>query len=300
MHSSPAPASESPASECSSAPLAGEPPTTTTTESPSAIPPSLVQATLEAAELRGEDVVDVPLTAIAAAAGISRSTLLRRLGGSRRHLDEAVRAAGVDPGERQSVRTRAVLAAARQISEHGLGAVTLESVAAAAGCSVHSLYVTFGGRDGLLAAIFERYSPLLDLESLVAAAPGDLRTTVRAIYRAMVVSLSREPRVAPALLADLFSRPDGPASQIFQRFFPRLLASVGSWLTGHVHAGRLRPLPQPLLLQQLIGPLAVYMLVRPAWGRALPGELPDVEVACDVFTDNFLRAVATPNLESEA
>nr|WP_276599043.1 TetR/AcrR family transcriptional regulator [Nannocystis sp. SCPEA4] len=225
---------------------------------------------------------------------------MRRLGGSRRHLDEAVRAAGVDPGERQSVRTRAVLAAARQISEHGLGAVTLESVAAAAGCSVHSLYVTFGGRDGLLAAIFERYSPLLDLESLVAAAPGDLRTTVRAIYRAMVVSLSREPRVAPALLADLFSRPDGPASQIFQRFFPRLLASVGSWLTGHVHAGRLRPLPQPLLLQQLIGPLAVYMLVRPAWGRALPGELPDVEVACDVFTDNFLRAVATPNLESEA
>ncbi|NDZ83545.1 TetR/AcrR family transcriptional regulator, partial [Streptomyces sp. SID10853] len=66
----------------------------------------LVAAALIAAEERGRDVADVPLAAIATAAGVSRSTLLRRLGGSRGALDEAVRRAGVDPGGRQPVRER--------------------------------------------------------------------------------------------------------------------------------------------------------------------------------------------------
>ncbi|PCC74888.1 transcriptional regulator, TetR family [Nannocystis exedens] len=264
------------------------------------ISPSLVRAAVDAAEQRGEAIADVPLTAIAAAAGISRSTLLRRLGGSRRALDEAVRAAGLDLGGREPVRERAVVAGAQKISEAGIAALTLESVADAAGCSVHSLYVTFGGRDGLLAAIFERYSPLHAFEELTADASTDLRATVRAIYRALVANLDREPRVTPALLADVFSRPDGPASRIFQRFFPRLLASVGAWLSGHVHAGRIRPLPLTILLQQLIGPLAIHLLIRPAWGSVLAGQLPDVATACELFADNFLRAVAVPNPEREA
>ena len=37
--------------------------------------------------------------------------------------------------------------------------MTLESVAEAADCSVHSLYAIFGTRDELFAAIYEQYSP---------------------------------------------------------------------------------------------------------------------------------------------
>jgi hypothetical protein len=54
------------------------------------IPPELVSAAIAEAERRGEEVADVPLSALASAAGISRSTLLRRIGGSRRALDDAV------------------------------------------------------------------------------------------------------------------------------------------------------------------------------------------------------------------
>src|SRR5437763_17107879 len=92
------------------------------------VPPELVEAAVAAARERRRDVADVPLTVVAAKAGVSRSTLLRRLGGSRAALDDAVRAAGVDPGGRPPVRERAIEAAAWLISEHGLGAVNLEAV----------------------------------------------------------------------------------------------------------------------------------------------------------------------------
>lgn len=254
------------------------------------VPATLVTAAVSAARERGQDVADVPLTAIAATAGMSRSTLLRRLGGTRRALDEAVRAAGVDPGGRPPVRERAIEAASRLIADHGLGATTLDAVAQAAHCSLPSLHAAFDGRNGLLAAVFERYSPLLDLERLMADRPAGVEETVRAIHRAVVAAFRREPRVVPAVLADLFSRPDGPARRALQLHLPRLLGTVGAWLMDEVRAGRIRPLPLPVLAHQLIGPVAVHMLSRPALESVL--ELPSVEEACDDFAEAFLRAVA--------
>jgi hypothetical protein len=45
-------------------------------------------------------------------------------------------------------------------------------------------------------------------------------------------------------------------------------------------------LPVPLLMQQLIGPLLAYVLMR----QAITAEV-DVERTCSVFTSTFLRAV---------
>lgn len=151
--------------------------------------------------------------------------MLRRVGGSRRALDAAVSAAGVDPGGRRPVRERAVEAGARLISERGLVAATLEAVAQSAGC-------------------------------------------------------------------DLFARPDGPMGRIFMRYFPRVLDSVGGWLAEEVAAGRIRPLPVPLLIQQLIGPLVVHLLFRLTMTRGVGWEPPSVQASCEVFADAFLRAVA--------
>ena len=71
------------------------------------VPAEVVDAALRAAETLGRDVADVPLVAIAREAGMSRSTLVRRLNGTRQLLDDAVRAAGVEPGGRPPVRERA-------------------------------------------------------------------------------------------------------------------------------------------------------------------------------------------------
>lgn len=266
-----------------------EPPTAAADE-------DLVQAALRVARRLGKDVADVPVIAIAREAGVSRSTLLRRLGGSRAALDEAVRSAGVDPGGQAPVRTRALDAAAELISTEGLAATTLDAIAARAHCSVHSVYAVFGGRDELLRAVFEKYSPLSDIEGIFDAATGaDLATMVRRFYSAVATSLSREPRVTPALFAELMARPDSPAVQnLLQHNAPRLLGSVGAWLAGEVAAGRIRNIPLPLLIQQLGAPITIHMLSRPAMPQ-LPGvELPDLDTVCDTFTETFLRAVAVP------
>jgi AcrR family transcriptional regulator len=254
----------------------------------------LIQAALRAARVLGKDVADVPVLEIARQAGISRSTLIRRLGGHRAALDQAVRAAGVDPGGQAPVRIRALDAAATLISTAGLASATLEAIAAQAQCSVNSLYAIFAGRDELLRAVFERHSPLLDIEDFFTTPRGDLRSTVRQLYALIARTLNREPRVAPALFAEGFARPDSPAVQDLARHnAPRMLASIGGWLNAEVQAGNIRQLPLPLLTQQLMSPVVLHMLVRPAMSQ-IPGvDLPAIDTTCDVFADAFLRAVAT-------
>lgn len=143
---------------------------------------------------------------------------------------------------------------------------------------------------------FERYTPLPDLEKLMADRPNDLHQTVRRVYGALVAAATQEPRVMPALIADLFGNPTGPALPVWeQAIMPRMLASVGGWLSEEIQAGRIHPLALPLLIQLLIGPLAAHVLTRPALESvAGAADLPSLNEACDVFTDSFLRAVATP------
>ncbi|MGW0930506.1 TetR/AcrR family transcriptional regulator [Streptomyces sp. NPDC002644] len=267
----------------------------TTDDSRLGISPELVHAALRAAEARGVPVAEVPIQAVAREAGVSRSTLLRRLGGTRRALDEAVRAAGADPGGRRPVRERAVEAAAALIGENGLASVSLERVAAAAGCSVHSLYAAFGGRDELLFATYERYSPILDVEALLAGPDLGLEHRVREMHRLLAAALARQPRVMQAMLAEVLARPHDPAvGSLTRQVFPRILGGVGRWLAAEVAAGRIRDLPPLLLMHQLAGPVLTHFLLRPGIETTTDTSLPSAEEVCDIFADTFLRAVAVP------
>ena len=253
---------------------------------------ALIQAALQVANELGVDVADVPAPVIARHAGVSRSTLLRRFGGSRAGLDEAVRALGLDPGGAPPVRARALDAAAVLIAENGLAAATLEAIAVHADCSVPSLHAIFGTRDGLLQAVFERHSPLMEIEDFLTDNQSELRATVRRLYGLITEVFSREPRVAPAMFAEAIARPTSPVTQSLITYTgPRVLAVIGQWLATEVKAGRIQDLPIPLLIQQLLAPMVIHMMLRPSESK-LPGiDLPDLESVRDVFTDTFLGAV---------
>lgn len=260
---------------------------------PVAVAPELIDAAVRAAEALDCGIAEVSVSAIAAEAHISRSTLLRRLGGSRNALDEAVRAAGIDLGGRPPVRQRALIAAAELISENGLAATTLDAVAERAQCSVFSLHAAFGGRDELLRAVFDRYSPIRDIEGYLAEARGDLHDVVYGFYRTVATALSREPRVTPAMFAEVYSRPDSAAVQALSRYAaPRMFGTLGAWFDAEIRAGRIRAQPLLVLAQQLLGPIVIHMLMRPAFPDVPGLKLPDVDVVCQEFTTNFIGAVA--------
>lgn len=265
-----------------------------------AVSQGIIEATLRAAEARGVSVAEVTLRDIAQEAGVSRSTLVRRIGGSRDALDEALRAAGVELGGRKPVRERAIEVTGTLISTQGLGMVTFERVAAAAECSVPSLYATFGGRDELLRVVFERYSPIVDVEALLATSHGDLEDTVRRLTRLLVDTLEREPRVLPALLAEVFARPgDDNVRMVLQTLTPRLLAGLGAWLAAEVAAGRVRDLPTMLLTQLMTGPIFHHFLLRAVTSQVAAADLPSKEETIETFAQAFLRAVALPSPEDD-
>src|SRR5262245_34359481 len=122
------------------------------------IDPALVQAAIDESRESGRDLAHVPLDRVARRAGLSRATLFRRIGG-RKALEQAVRRAGVDPGRKDSVRERALVAALDRIEARGLEALTLEEGARRAGCAMRSVQTQPGGRGGLRSGVCDRRSP---------------------------------------------------------------------------------------------------------------------------------------------
>jgi AcrR family transcriptional regulator len=254
---------------------------------------SVVAAAIAEAEQTGKPVAELSLDRIAVRAGMSRSTIFRRVG-SRQALEDAVRQAGIDPGRRPSVRDRAIDAAAGLIVAHGVGALTVDDVARRVGCAVTSVHTQLGGRDGLLAAVFERHAPLPRVERLIETEPdrfADLAGGVRAIY-AVIMSLSdADLGVLEALFAEALARPSGTVMRLLrERILPRISATIGGWLATQVRAGRCADLPLPVLLPLFVAPISVHVLARRRLVEAgLP--VPGQDSVIDAMTDAFCHAV---------
>jgi AcrR family transcriptional regulator len=255
---------------------------------------AIVQAAMAEAEATGTPVAELSLDRIARRAGLSRSTIYRRVR-TRGALDDAVREAGADPGSRIGVRERAIAAATELIVADGVAAMTVEAVTRRVGCAATSVYAAFGDREGLLAAIFDRHAPLPVVEDLLAEPRPftDFESGVRAIYTAVFDSVADDTAVLQALLAEILAKPNGIGMQFFrERILPRITSTVGAWLTDQIYAGRCADLPLSLLIPMLIAPISVHLLARPrliAAGRAVP----DRHTVIEAMTSAFCAAAAT-------
>lgn len=120
-------------------------------------------------------------------------------------------------------RTRILNAALELLSQQGATGLTVRNVAAAAGCSTTGVYTYFGGKDGLIDAIFiegfESFDAALD------AADGDIHSSGQA-YRQWALTHRTHYQVMFASAVPGFV-PSANALDRAAHSFDGLVASVG-------------------------------------------------------------------------
>ena len=120
----------------------------------------------------------------------------------------------------------------------------------------------------MLLAVSDRHGQIVELDEAVLGAEADLTETVHWIYWLLAEAFTGEPRVAPAMLAE-----DSPAR-------------------------RIRDSPLPLQIHQMITPVATHSMPRPASANAPEVDVPELDEACTMFADAFLRGAPTGDAET--
>jgi len=255
----------------------------------------LIDQIVDIATARGVPVAELSTDELADALGISRSTLYRRIG-TRQVLNAAMRAAGVDTGERPKAPERVIEAAAALIREGGLPAMTMESVASRANVALPTIFALFGNRTGLLAQVFERHGPvpriahhLRDLEY------GDVdgfQACIRGAYGELWDVLMAEHGLIAAMVLELLNDPDGDVRRfVEQHYLPQVFNRLLPWLARQAANGIVRDLPPLILGQQFVAPMVMHLATRPLVQSARVAPLPERDAACAIFADLYCAAV---------
>jgi AcrR family transcriptional regulator len=254
------------------------------------------------AETSPVPLADLSMEDLAAALGMTRMTLYRKAGPRARIVD-ALEAAGIDARRQPDVHDRVVEAAAALLRREALASVTLDAIATEAGCSLAALYARFGNREGVIKAVIERYSPLIPVrEAFVVAMQAetvDLRRDIRLLYGMVLPRVLEEWPMLRSLVGEVIRNTGSDVNHAFREWYlPQITAVLVPLFSRHIAHGTVQPLPMPVLVQTLIGPVALHGVTREIVTGELGIELPDLDATIDIFTDIFCRAVGVPPLPS--
>lgn len=244
-----------------------------------------------------EPISKLSMDQIAQRLGIARMTLYRKAG-SRENIVTALRPFGIDVARAPDVHERVLNVTTELLREQPLADITMELVARRAGCSLPAIYDRFGDRQGLLVAVMERHSPLLPMQRAIAEISErrtvSLRPDVRHIYSTIFYTMRREWPVVRSFLAETMRGPDSDLGKVLREWYiPQMVSVIVPILGRHIEHGNIRPLPLPLVVQFLAGPMSLHIASRQFVIDEMGLELPDPEQTIDLFTDTFCRAVGT-------
>ena len=222
---------------------------------------------------------------IASAAGVSRATFYRVIGSRGDLLDQL----GMEPDP--AARERILNAAAEMVGPGGLGRLSMDELAAAAGVSRANLYRLFPGKAALFRELVHVFGPLEAVTSTVESLSGEPPEVVMpALARAVYDMVSRNRGLLLTLFVEV-NRMEPDTREAARYLFGRLFGTVVPYLLAQMAAGRLRAMhPVPAMLS-FAGPVVLYSLARPMLAQSVPIELPNADEAIGQITANWLRAM---------
>ncbi len=222
---------------------------------------------------------------LAAAAGVSLSTLYRLFGSRQTLLRE------LEVELPPSTRERVLDAAYELIGQHGLADLAMEEVAAKAGVSRATLYRLFPGKSELFRDLLRSRSRWEVIAgSLEAMSDRPPEEVMPATARAVVAATKRGGGLLLPLLSELGrGAPEITEGAAFAA--GRWVDAIGRYLTAQMDSGRLRRMDPLLAFTAFASPIAVYLLTRPLAERYL-GVTTPVQDAVDELVQVWLRAMA--------
>lgn len=225
---------------------------------------------------------------IAQAAGVSKASFYRTFE-SRGALLEAL-AVQPQPGSRE----RILEAAQDIVGTQGLGALSMDELAVAAGVSRANLYRLFPGKAPLFVSLIRAYSPL-DAVSQVASTMHDqppeivMPEIARTVYRAVYGGGVSRIGMVRAMLFEVSSlSPDAEAAA--REVLGTIFGSVGAYVVQQMETGRLRHMSPVLALQSFIGPIVFHLFTRQVAERLLAFDMSG-EQAVTELAESWLRAM---------
>lgn len=229
---------------------------------------------------------------LAAAAGVSLSTLYRLFGSRERLLRE------LEVELPPSTHERVLDAAYELVGQHGLADLAMEEVAVAAGVSRATLYRLFPGKSELFRDLLRSRSRWeVIARSLEAMSDRPPEEVMPATARAIVAATTRGGGLLLPLLSEL-SHGTSEITEGAAYAAGRWVDAIGRYLTAQMEAGRLRRMDPMLAFTAFASPIGVHLLTRPLAERYL-GVTTPVQEAVDQLVQVWLRAMA-PDGSQEA
>ena len=139
------------------------------------------------------------------------------------------RGSGADPASGEELTARLVDAALQVLNEHGLGELTVRRVAEAAGSSTMGVYSRFGGRAGVLEALYRRvYAQMADAMAAVPSSSDPVADIVALALAYRAFALEGPQRYAFMFADPLpdFAPGAGLRAEMVQAAFGPLLDAV--------------------------------------------------------------------------
>lgn len=222
---------------------------------------------------------------VAAAAGLSRSTYYRVIGGSH---EAFLREAGyvAEP----TARDRVLAATAALLDDVGFSGLLMDAVAERAGVSRATLYRSFPNKSELIGALARSRASLgLLAKALTGTADQPPAEVLPAMMTAAMPHLLANRGLLRAILAE--ASVSGPDAASGRAVVAELFAGVVQYLTRQMDAGRLRRTDSLAALRALLGPLLLYAVLQPEFWSKVAEPLPPNEAVAEMVAI-WLRGMA--------
>ena len=242
------------------------------------------EAVLAAARVALERDRGASLQDVAGAAGVSRATMYR-LFGSREGLLQALE---LEPDP--DTRERVLAAAVELVGRDGLGRLSMDEVAAAAGVSRASLYRLFPGKAALFRELLVAYSPVEAIvETIERLRDRPPEEVVPEVARAAARALDGRAGIVRTLVFEATGASQ-EATEAVRYLVDSGVAVVLGYVVEQMSAGRLRTMHPLLAVQSLAGPVLVHLITRGVLEREIGFAVPFEDVVVEL-AGHWLRAM---------